>query len=409
MEQLNIEVTPLLAPENLSDALRAMTDSLCFKLEICNLDGTVLLSQWLNQPPHLENYKESTSFLPLNGENQMAKINRTVIINGQKHWVRAANEQDYAEKVIALSGHIPASQTQNHLFKTYATQWLEIYSKPNVDASTAISYERTLKRHILPALGELYVEDITTADIQALFNKMAGAKTSKDKVKAVLTQIFGLALEDGIITKNPLASKRLKITGKKSVETKPYSVEQMRYLIDHMDSIKQAEDRTFLALLALHPLRLEEVLGLRYEDIDTEAMKIHIRRAVTHPDRNQPVIKDTKTEQSQRTIGLSTLALPYLGQDAPGAFVLGGDSPLSYTTVRNLCGRIKRDTGFEDKVTPKRFRTTVLTDIYEQTKDIKLAQAAAGHTTSAMTLKHYVKGRGELSSAATVIDELYSA
>ena len=53
---------------------------------------------------------------------------------------------------------------------------------------------------------------------------------------------------------------------------------------------------------------------------------------------------------------------------------------------------------------------TVLTDIYDQTKDIKQAQAAAGHTTAAMTLKHYVNGRGIGSDvAATVIDGIYNA
>ena len=224
--------------------------------------------------------------------------------------------------------------------------WLETFSKPNIDSSTAISYERTLNRHILPALGNQYIEDITTADLQALFNSVGGAKTSKDKVKAVLSQIFGLALEDGIIAKNPLSSKRLKITGAKSVQTKPYSVEQMRYLIGHISSIQKAEDRAFLALLALHPLRLEEVLGLHYEDIDTEAMQI----AVTHPDRNQPKVKNTKTKKSERTIGLSALALPYLGQGRPGNFIVGGDKPLSYTLVRKMCERIRQDTGFEEKV-----------------------------------------------------------
>ena len=32
----------------------------------------------------------------------------------------------------------------------------------------------------------------------------------------------------------------------------------------------------------------EDVLGLAPEDIDTNSMTIHIRRAVTHPNRNQP-------------------------------------------------------------------------------------------------------------------------
>ena len=48
-----------------------------------------------------------------------------------------------------------------------------------------------------------------------------------------------------------------------------------------------------------------------------------------------------------------------------------------------------------------------MTDIYEVTKDIKQAQAAAGHTTAAMTLKHYVKERTQLKNTVEPISALY--
>ena len=54
-----------------------------------------------------------------------------------------------------------------------------------------------------------------------------------------------------------------------------------------------------------------------------------------------------------------------------------------------MCQRTKQGTGFRENITPIRLRTTVLTDLYDQAKDTKLAQAAAGHTTSAMMLKYY--------------------
>ena len=83
--------------------------------------------------------------------------------------------------------------------------------------------------------------------------------------------------------------------------------------------------------------------------------------------------------------------------------MLGGAEPLSYTQVRRMCQRIQRQTGFEEAITPRRFRTTVLTDLYDSTKDIKQAQTAAGHTTAAMTLKHYIKGCHQHTNTATPI------
>ncbi len=183
----------------------------------------------------------------------------------------------------------------------------------------------------------------------------------------------------------------------------------MRFLVQHINDIQAPIDRAYLAIQALHPLRLEEVLGLQASDIDLENIAIYICRAVTHPTRNQPEIKDTKTQSSARTIGLSALAVPRLPQVKGCEFVFGGRRLLSYPQVRKMCHRIKRDTGFSENITPIRFRTTVLTDLYDQTKDIKLAQAAAGHTTSAMTLRYYVKGRETISKAAAVVDRAYSA
>ena len=318
-----------------------------------------------------------------------------------------------ADKLLKLVGPQSAPsaalEPSKHLFSDYALTWFETYSKPNIETVTATTYKRQLTCHLLPAFEGLAVEDITTDDMQRLFNGITGAKTSKDKTKMVLNQILDAAVEDGVITKSPLRSKRIKITGKASQPTAPYTVEQMRFLVQHIGDIQDPIDRAYLAIQALHPLRLEEVLGLQGADIDPENGAIHICRAVTHPDRNQPEVKDTKTRSSARTIGLSALAVPYLPQTKPGEFVFGGKRPLSYTQVRKMCNRIKRDTGFSENITPIRFRTTVLTDLYDQTKDIKLAQVAAGHTTSAMTLRYYAKRRETISKAAAVVDRAYSA
>ena len=51
------------------------------------------------------------------------------------------------------------------------------------------------------------------------------------------------------------------------------------------------------------------------------------------------------------------------------------------------------------------FRTPIVA--YDTTKDIKQAQIAAGHTTAAMTLKHYIKGRHQHINTASPIASAY--
>ena len=355
----------------------------------------------------LDNVTQSEASLS-EGDSDMAKIRQPITLNGVTKWISASSMQEFADKIIQLSVPAVPQPSAAHPFAAYAWNWFNTYSAPNIGSTTKETYKRQLNLYLIPNLGSMNVEDITTDSLQMLFNGMSGAKATKDKVRLVLNQILDAAVEDKLLPNNPLKSRRLRINGNASRATVPYSVEQMQYLISHIDDVKMPMDRAYIALQALHPMRLEEVLGLKGADIDRTAMEIHICRAVTHPDRNRPEIKDTKTEASHRTIGLVSIAVPYLPDVPDDQYVIGGDAPLSYTMVRHMCERIRKDTGFDDKITPIRFRTTVLTDIYDKTKDIKLTQAAAGHTTATMTLKHYVKGREVDATAASVIEQRYA-
>ena len=322
------------------------------------------------------------------------KIRREIEIGGVKRWVSGNTEQEYAENLIrALNDGEPRFAETKHEFQAYAQKWFEVFSKPNVECVTATTYERQLRRHIYPVLAGINVEDILPADIQRVFNGMDGAKETKIKAKNVLNMVLEQAVEDGLIPRNPLSSRSIRITGRASRPTEPYSVEQMRFLAQGIGRIEKAQDRAYMALQTLHPLRLEEVLGLKWKDIHFDDMTIHIERAVTHPNRNRPLVKETKTEASRRVINLVPHIVCHLERGASEDFVLGGCEPLSYTQVRRMCERIEKDTGFEEAITPRRFRTTVLTDLYDATKDIKQTQLSAGHTSANMTLKHYVKGR----------------
>ena len=339
------------------------------------------------------------------------RIRREIVINGIKRWVCGETEQEYADKLLRLfSDNLDVkSQEKKHNFEEYAWNWYDVFSKPNVSCVTGLTYYRQLKSHILPIFKGKVVEDINSSDVQILFNSMGSnvTKATKNKVRTVLNMIFNQALDDGIIEKSPLDSRGLRIKGKESTATKPYSVEDMQYLVGHIDDLENEQDRTYIALAALHPLRPEEVLGLQWQDIDLVLQVIYIRRAVTHTSRNLGMVGEPKTAASRRTIALVPQIKKYLHPGIPQFFLLGGEKPLSYTQVRRMCDRIQKQINFPERIQPRRFRTTVLTDIYDRTKDIKSAQAAAGHTTAAMTLKYYVKGRQNSRDTATPIAEAY--
>lgn len=165
------------------------------------------------------------------------KINRTIMIGGAKRGIHANTEQKYADKLMKLLDSKPP-EIGKHPFREYAWNWFEVYSRPNIKTATATTYKRQLTRYLLPAFEGIAVENITTDEIQRLFDSTDKVKATKDKVKIVLNQILEAAKDDKLIADNPLKSKRLRITGTASKATQPYSVEQMRYLVQHIPKFK---------------------------------------------------------------------------------------------------------------------------------------------------------------------------
>lgn len=398
--------------KNILEHVKTLEKRISVLTSICKSQADMIQSFMGSDLANLDNFTGNLNVRLSEEDSKMAnvKIKRRVTIDGRQVWITANSEQEYAEKLFqAVKPQVSTAGIAQgkHNFEQYARTWFEVFSRPNIETATATTYERQLRRYIIPAFGEMNVEDIKTADVQSLFNGIEGAKETKMKVKMVLNMIFEQAMEEDIIVKNPLASKNLRISGRAPKPTEPYTVEQMQYIVSKLGKVEKETDRAFIALMSLHPLRLEEVLGLKFADIDRKANVIHVERSVTHPTRNQPEVKATKTEASRRDVDLAAGILSCLPKGRAGDFIFGGAKPLSYTQVRRMCLRIKKDIDFDEDIQPRRFRTTVLTDIYDATKDITKAQAAAGHTTAAMTLKHYVKGRQQKLNTANPVSTLY--
>lgn len=156
------------------------------------------------------------------------------------------------------------------------------------------------------------------------------------------------------------------------------------------------------ALLYCTGMRIEEVLGLRWEDIDTERSCIYIRRAVVHPGRNMPEIKSTKSK-AERTIPLPRHLLDELSPKEETGFLLNSytdlsrETPLSYTEAVKSFKRIQKQCGVEG-YTAHDFRDTCATEWRESRISIGLIARLLGHKKTDVTEQRYVKYRPELFS-----------
>ena len=172
--------------------------------------------------------------------------------------------------------------------RTYATSWLAS-SLPNLTETTSKRYASDLEIHILPKLGDLFLDEVTGQDIRhwqagaAMAEKADGGAYSPESVNGwfrILHTLLTAAVADGLIPFNP------------ATHIKP--IQDRR--IDHdKDALTPTELRQVLALakkhepdhyavmatLALTGARHGEVSALRWEDIDVGAGIIRIRRSAT--------------------------------------------------------------------------------------------------------------------------------
>ena len=340
---------------------------------------------------HLDNYTSNyseTSDMSKEENDDMSRnrIRHNLIIGHNPdgtpitRWINGYTMQELIENGAALL-HPEAPQEAPEkpgvpTFRKYATSWLELYKTHTVRHTTYSEYASILQKHLIPAFGDLPVTEITTDRIQQLLNdKRDYASKTLHEIQMVLGMVLEGAVEDGLITRNPAKSKRLRNPSTKKNEREALTEEQVGDIISHLPDLKQKRDQRYLALLIYTGMRREEVLGLRWEDVDTEKGLLHVRRAITFKG-NLPVIGETKTRNGKRTIPLHPDLLQWLTHEEDNREYVMQDNVTS-STMKRTWERIKTEINVYG-ATPHCFRHTFTTVCRRSGMDEKTMQVIGG-------------------------------
>lgn len=196
------------------------------------------------------------------------------------------------------------------LFVDYAMKWLE-YNQNHVDDNTHSGYKQYLQKHIIPYFEPLKrrLQDIKTTDIEGYYNhkstngRLDGKEggLSKESIKrhsVVLNLIFKQALHDDLIKKNPCEFAKMPKIPQRHKESNIYTIEQCKKLLEVTEG-ELFHDIVYLTFM--YGLRREEVMGLRWCDIDFNKNILTIQHTVTVAVDGNIIRKDkTKTESSNR-------------------------------------------------------------------------------------------------------------
>lgn len=332
------------------------------------------------------------------------RIKQRATINGKEQWITGETQQDifnaYLQHAInagivmpANSEQQPVKKSASPLFGAYLTNFLDLY-KNDQEATTINNRTHMVNRHILPRWGKTPIDEITTDELKRWFDGMSKKYTRETllKIKNHMSPAFDSAVEDDLIKRNPFKSQKFKIIAKAGEHHKAIPTEKMKHFRANLIHLPLRE-RRMAALLAYTGMCMEEVLGLKWEDLDFEENKTHIRRAVVHPKRNQPEVKDTlKNDHRKRDIPLLEKMIEGIMPLQDSGFIVGGDKPLTYQQQKRTFDKMRKALGVEE-YTSHDFRDTCATEWREAGMPLDIVSKMLGHANTKVTEKCYVKFR----------------
>lgn len=331
---------------------------------------------------------------------------------------RYANTEEEAIRLLnqlSLSVGSHKLHNQNITLGDWLDLWMEVYMKNNLKQSTYASYETFAKRHFKPALGQLRLTDITPQLLQQFYNyKMETEHLSPKTITNMnlyLHKALDQAYKENLIPTNPASALNLPRFKRPDIDilTRDEQAALIRASYCHRYGV-------FVRLVLATGLRVGELLGLMWEDIDFRRSMLHIRRTLNRlqipglPDdytgpKTEIVLQEPKTENSARTIPL----LPAIIQDLlqwkatqEADRIAAGDAYIeSGMIVTNAYGGYIEPRTFSDyyhqmlqiaglrPFTFHALRHTFASRALEQGMDSKTLSMLLGHTSVAFTMDTY--------------------
>lgn len=329
----------------------------------------------------------------------------TATINGKRKYFYAKTKREAILRAEAAK--IKRANCQPSSKMLYA-EWLKTYlaiAKDRVTASTLESYCNIINNHIVPRFGYSPLSDLSHIEIREYLSQMLSNGLSPRTVNYVHTLLKATlkqAVEDGLLPLNPM-DKVHKVKQPRSTARVILTVDDFNKLLH---AASNDEIRRLMSVALSTGLRREEILGLRWLDIDLSARRLSVNQTVIKVGSQVITTPLTKTTASRRTIKIDARTADILRaqkayDEEKAACTIGfyidrglvfsnkvGEaiSPLALT--RRIETVVKR-AGLPRGVTYYSFRHTHATLLLSRGVNIKVIQSRLGHASITTTLNTY--------------------
>lgn len=181
-------------------------------------------------------------------------------------------------------------------FADYLEYWIDNYCKSNLKSATITNYQKKIRLHIKPVLGQYKLKALSPTILQQFINDKFNEGYSRNTlsvIKGILSNSLSYAVEPlKYIESNPMLY--VKLPSKRAIAKVP--TRSAPHIFIPKDRMKEIFDRfpegtsTHLPLMLGYKcgLRLGEAYGLVWEDIDLERQILSVNRQVQWHEKENP-------------------------------------------------------------------------------------------------------------------------
>jgi integrase len=227
------------------------------------------------------------------------KLRKYVTVKGAK----ALAQRQLRELLTVLDKGLPVSPKEVTL-AAWVKKWLAEYVRPKNSQHTYERYDRLLRCHVLPVLGQVALTKLSPSHLKSLEAQLSTqgmAPAGVELVHCVISGMLKEAVKQEFVWRNVAKVVTPPKVDRKEVEP-PEIAEVLRLL-----NIAKAQEHPLypcLHLIAYTGLRRGEALGLRWQDVNLEAGTISVVRSLGRSTEKGLVFSPPKTTSGRRVVDL---------------------------------------------------------------------------------------------------------
>ncbi|MCK2000634.1 tyrosine-type recombinase/integrase [[Brevibacterium] frigoritolerans] len=280
------------------------------------------------------------------------------------------------------------------VFELYKQNMLNI----NLAENTMNQYTREIGKFI-EFLHDNKVENVE--DIKGFHIEMFNAKLIRDGNKAVtrsrknsiVSNFFDYGVKHEIIDKNPASVIKIKMTDDDRKKKDVLTDKEKEKILKKIDSksIYKTKNRCLVNMFIYCAIRVSELCGLKWEDIDFKNKTISIR-GKGRKNRRVPLFKEVegelkklKQEQEPKSVFVFT--------------VKKTDKQMQPRAVHDLIKKYTKAANIKKNIGPHRLRATAATDYLREGVNLRYIQMLLGHASLATTMLYMNPDEQEMNQA----------